>query len=115
MTAIPRRDCCRARAKAFTTTWQARWKATVHSRWLGAPNSIKGPTEATFRHQSGNNLLIVGQREEATLAMFCTGLISLAAQYPLGSAQFILCDATPPATPERDYLHRVVQAIPHKI
>ena len=32
--------------------------------WLGAPNSIKGPTEAVFQRQSGSNLLIVGQREE---------------------------------------------------
>ena len=32
--------------------------------WLGAPNSIKGPTEAVFHRQSGNNLLIVGQYEE---------------------------------------------------
>ena len=28
--------------------------------WLGAPNSIKGPTEAMFQKQSGNNLLVVG-------------------------------------------------------
>ena len=32
--------------------------------WLGAPNSIKGPTEAVFQRQSGSNLLIVGQSEE---------------------------------------------------
>ena len=30
--------------------------------WLGAPNSIKGPTEVAFHRQSGNNLLVVGQR-----------------------------------------------------
>src|SRR6266849_11092754 len=57
--------------------------------WLGAPNSIKGPTEAAFQRQSGNNLLIVGQRDEAILGMFSVGLLSLAAQYPLGTAQFI--------------------------
>jgi hypothetical protein len=83
--------------------------------WMGAPNSIKGPTEAAFRNQSGNNLLIVGQRDETILAMFSIGLISLGAQYPLASAQFILCDATPPGTPQRDYLERVVRAIPHNI
>jgi len=33
--------------------------------WLGAPNSIKGPTEVVFQKQSGNNLLVVGQRDEA--------------------------------------------------
>ena len=83
--------------------------------WMGAPNSIKGPTEVAFRRQTGNNLLIVGQRDEATLAIFCTGLIALAAQYPFGSAQFIFCDATPPGTPHRDYLEKVIQAIPHKV
>jgi len=87
----------------------------VGRMWLGAPNSIKGPTEAAFRRQTGNNLLIVGQRDEATLAIFCTGLVALAAQYPLGSAQFILCDATAPGTPHRDYLEKVIRAIPHKI
>jgi len=81
--------------------------------WLGAPNSIKGPTEASFRRQSGNNLLIVGQREEAILAMLSIGSVSLAAQYPAGMARFIICDATPPGTSQREYLERVVAAIPH--
>jgi DNA segregation ATPase FtsK/SpoIIIE, S-DNA-T family len=83
--------------------------------WLGAPNSIKGPTEVAFRRQTGNNLLIVGQREEATLAMFCTGLIALAAEYPVGGAQFIFCDATPPGTPQREYVERVVGMLPPKV
>src|SRR6185503_18111164 len=51
--------------------------------WLGTPNSIKGPTEAVFSKRSGNNLIVVGQREEATLAILSTGLVSLAAQYPV--------------------------------
>ena len=38
--------------------------------WLGAPNAIKGPTEVTFHRQSGNHLLVVGQRDDAVLAMF---------------------------------------------
>jgi hypothetical protein len=83
--------------------------------WLGAPNSIKGPTEAAFQRQSGSNLLIVGQRDEAILAIFSLGLIALAAQHPPGSAQLILCDATPPGTPAREYLEKVVRALPHSI
>ncbi|HVM46631.1 MAG TPA: FtsK/SpoIIIE domain-containing protein [Candidatus Acidoferrum sp.] len=83
--------------------------------WLGAPNSIKGPTEAVFNRQSGNNLLIVGQREETSLALLTIGLVSLAAQYPLGKARFILCDSTPPGTPQRDFIERVLQAIPHPV
>jgi hypothetical protein len=83
--------------------------------WLGAPNSIKGPTEATFNRQTGNNLLIVGQREEETLAMFCIGLISLAAQYPVGAARFILCDATPPDSNERRLIERTVELVRHPV
>ncbi len=83
--------------------------------WLGAPNSIKGPTEAAFHRQSGTHLLIVGQRDEAVLAILSIGLISLAAQYPAGAARFILCDATLAGTPEREYLERTAGAIPHEI
>ena len=83
--------------------------------WLGAPNSIKGPTEAVFHRQSGNNLLLIGQRDEATLAIFSVGLLSLAAQYPLGAARFILCDATPPGSAEREFLERILRAIPHSV
>ncbi len=90
-------------------------RTTAGHIWLGAPNSIKGPTEVVFQRQSGNNLLIVGQREEATLAIFSLGLMSLAAQYPIGGARFIFCDATPPGTPAREYIERVVRSIPHSI
>ena len=83
--------------------------------WLGAPNSIKGPTEAVFYRQSGNNLLLVGQREEAVLAILAVGLIALAAQYPLGGARFILCDGTPAGSPQRAFVERVLQAIPHPV
>jgi DNA segregation ATPase FtsK/SpoIIIE, S-DNA-T family len=83
--------------------------------WMGAPNSIKGPTEASFQRQSGNNLLLVGQRDETMLTLVSLGLVSLAAQYPLGGARFILCDGTAPGTPQREYIERIVQAIPHTI
>ena len=83
--------------------------------WLGAPNSIKGPTEAVFHRQSGNNLLIVGQREETVLGLFSIGLITLAAQYPPGAARFIFLDATPPGTAAREYLEQVARIIPHSL
>jgi hypothetical protein len=83
--------------------------------WLGAPNSIKGPTEARFQRQSGSNLLIVGQNDEATLSMLAIALVSLATQYPRGMARFILLDSTVPGSPERDFLDRVVSMIPHEI
>jgi hypothetical protein len=83
--------------------------------WLGAPNSIKGPTEVVFHRQSGNNLLLVGQRDEAILAIFSLGLVALAAQFPREAIRLVVCDSSAPGSPARDYLERVVQGIPHPV
>jgi hypothetical protein len=83
--------------------------------WLGAPNSIKGPTEAVFQKQSGNNLLVVGQNAEASLSMLAVALVSLSTQYPRGAVRFVLLDSTVPESPEREFLDRIVQAVPHEI
>jgi DNA segregation ATPase FtsK/SpoIIIE, S-DNA-T family len=91
-------------------------KAPVRSRiWLGAPNSIKGPTEAVFQRQSGSNLLVVGQSEEPALTILSVALVSLAAQYPRGAARFFLLDNTPPGFPQREFLERVIRVLPHEI
>ena len=80
------------------------------------PTRIKGPTEAVFHRQSGNNLLLVGQREEATLAMLSrrAGLPGrpVSRSAPRGSSCAM---RTPPGTPQREFLERVIQAIPHPI
>lgn len=83
--------------------------------WLGAPNSIKGPTEAIFRRQSGNHLLIVGQREEAALGMLGVALVTLAAQHPNGSARFFVFDCSAPDSAEAKFLERVVRTVPREI
>ena len=91
-------------------------KTAAQSRiWLGAPNSIKGPTEAVFQRQSGSNLLIVGQSEERTLTLLSVALISLAAQYPPGTARFVVLDSTPPGFPQREFLQRIIRAVPHEV
>ena len=83
--------------------------------WLGAPNAIKGPTEAVFKRQSGNHLLLVGQSEERTLNMLAVSLATLALQYPRGQARFIILDSTPPGVPQRDYFAQVMAAVPHEV
>ncbi len=83
--------------------------------WLGAPNSIKGPTEAVFQRQSGSNLLIVGQSEERTMTLLSVALVSLATQYPPGSARFVVLDSTPVGFPQREFLQRIIQAVPHDV
>ncbi|MGC3958725.1 MAG: FtsK/SpoIIIE domain-containing protein [Verrucomicrobiota bacterium] len=82
--------------------------------WLGAPNSIKGPTEALFRRQSGNHLLIVGQRDEAALGMLGLGLIALAAQMPKANARFLVFDCNAPDSAEAKFLEQAVALIPHE-
>ncbi|HXD51978.1 MAG TPA: FtsK/SpoIIIE domain-containing protein, partial [Burkholderiales bacterium] len=84
------------------------------SVWLGAPNSIKGPTEAVFRRQSGSNLLVVGQSEERTTTIVAVSLVSLAAQFPKDAARFVLLDSTPQGFPQREFLERIVRAVPHE-
>jgi DNA segregation ATPase FtsK/SpoIIIE, S-DNA-T family len=78
--------------------------------WLGAPNSIKGPTEVAFQNRSGNNLLVVGQREEAVLAMLGVSLIALAAQ--VRDAKLIVFESTAPGSSERAFVERVASSIP---
>lgn len=64
----------------------------VARAWLGAPNAIKGPTEAVFRRQSGANLMAVGQGEERMKALMEAAMVSLSAQYPKDGARFVIFD-----------------------
>lgn len=81
--------------------------------WLGAPNSIKGPTEVVFQRRSGSNLLIVGQRDEAILTLVTVGAVALAAHYPRNAARFYFFDASPPETPPRQLIEQLPGLIPH--
>lgn len=83
--------------------------------WLGAPNSIKGPTEAVFHRQSGNHLLIVGQNDEASQAIVSTSLISLAAQHPPDQSNFYLLDGNAPDSSERQLFNSIEKNLPHNL
>jgi hypothetical protein len=83
--------------------------------WLGAPNSIKGPTEAAFSRQSGSHMLVVGQRDEALLTMVGVSMLALAAQFPKGAAKFVLIHGAVPGSTEADFLDQIVKAIPHDV
>ncbi|MCE9614064.1 MAG: ATP-binding protein [Lentisphaerae bacterium] len=87
----------------------------VPRAWIGAPNSIKGPTEISFPRQNGSHLLVVGQQEEAQVTLFAAILAALAAQHGVNRARFLLLDATPPGTPSREFLERVARALPHRV
>ena len=83
--------------------------------WLGAPNSIKGPTEAVFQRQSGNNLMVVGQSEERAATILGMTLISLAAQYPKGAVRFVFLDSNPSGSAQRDFLERIFGIVPQEL
>jgi len=42
-------------------------------------------------------------------------LISLSAQFPLNGAKFYLFDAAPPGSPQREFLERLLPALPHPV
>lgn len=83
--------------------------------WLGAPNSIKGPTEAGFQRQSGSHMLVVGQRDEALLTMIGVSMLALAAQFPRDAAKFVLFHGAVPGSTEAAFLDQIVKAIPQEI
>ncbi len=83
--------------------------------WLGAPNSIKGPTEAVFRRQSASNLLVVGQSDERGLTIVSVALVSLSVQFPKNGAQFFVFHNVAPGFPQFDFLQRVLQAVPQSV
>ncbi|WP_245958255.1 FtsK/SpoIIIE domain-containing protein [Roseimicrobium gellanilyticum] len=83
--------------------------------WLGAPNSIKGPTEAVFHRQSGNHLLVVGQRDEAAVVMLGMSMLSLAAQHPPGTLKIVLFHSANPGSQDAEFFERVAGMVPHEV
>jgi S-DNA-T family DNA segregation ATPase FtsK/SpoIIIE len=82
--------------------------------WLGAPNSIKGPTAALFQRQSGSHLLITGQAAERTISLAGIALLSLAAHYPPAAADFVILDAHDPAAGD-NLFQRLAGILPHRV
>ncbi|MBC7817995.1 MAG: cell division protein FtsK [Planctomycetaceae bacterium] len=58
------------------------WDAPLQDRvaWLGEAVAIKDPTAIRFHSQGGQNLLVVGQSDLATVGLLATSIISLACQ-----------------------------------
>ena len=83
--------------------------------WLGAPNSIKGPTEAVFRRQSASNLLVVGQGDERVLTILSVALVSLATQFTKGDAKFYVLHNLAASDPHLDFFQRVIATVPQPV
>ncbi len=86
--------------------------------WLGDAVAIKDPTAVVFRPQSGSNLLIVGQSEEAALGIFNMALVGLAAQYPRTpkpSVEFYLLDGSAVGSPAAAALESLAGLTPEPL
>jgi energy-coupling factor transporter ATP-binding protein EcfA2 len=86
--------------------------------WLGDAIAIKDPTAIVFRPQSGSNVLIVGQNDEAALAMMIMGAVGIAAQHPPAGPQacrFHLLDGSPVDSSLAGQLGRLKDVLPHPV
>jgi hypothetical protein len=79
---------------------------------MGEPVSIKEPTAAVFRPQSGSNLLLVGQQDELALSIMSSVMVSLAAQHAPDTARLVVLDGTPADSPLASTLQRTTEALP---
>ncbi|MEM7227991.1 MAG: FtsK/SpoIIIE domain-containing protein [Planctomycetota bacterium] len=90
------------------------------SAWLGDAIAIKDPTSADLERHSGANVLIVGQRDDAALAMMSVSMISMAAQLGsgrngTGGARFVVLDGSSPDAFAAQYWPRVASSVPHDV
>ena len=76
-------------------------KTVSPTAWLGAAVAIKEPTAVRFGRQHGENLLLVGHRDELVQGIFTSMTVSLALQSP--GARFVLFDGS--RTDERGETH----------
>ena len=82
--------------------------------WIGDPIAIKDAVTVQFVPQAGNNLVMVGQQDEAALGMQITTLLSLAAHYDRTRARFYIFDFAPHDASFAGYLQKVGEVLPHQ-
>ncbi|HUB24987.1 MAG TPA: FtsK/SpoIIIE domain-containing protein, partial [Tepidisphaeraceae bacterium] len=83
--------------------------------WLGDPVAIKPPTAVPFRRQSGANLLMIGQQEEAAMGMMASVLVSLASQLSRANARFYIFDGSAVDSPLNKVLPQIRDMLPHDV
>ncbi|MEX0886084.1 MAG: FtsK/SpoIIIE domain-containing protein, partial [Phycisphaeraceae bacterium] len=81
--------------------------------WMGQPVTIAPPSGVRLRRHHAANLLVVGQRDDAALAMLQTAMLSLATQQSPGEARFVVFDATPADHEQAALTRELVEGLPH--
>ena len=91
----------RAVAQSSSNRRRGRSASVGRPSWLGDAVAIKDPTAAVFRAVGGHNLLIVGQQDEAALAILSSALISLRRSVPAGRHPVLRARRNAGRRPER--------------
>ncbi|MBI2480754.1 MAG: hypothetical protein HYV60_19640 [Planctomycetia bacterium] len=83
--------------------------------WLGSAVAIKDPTSISFRRQSGNNVLLVGQQDETLAGIMGNALVSLVATIrsptETDAANFYVFDGARADSAEARFWPRVVDEL----
>jgi S-DNA-T family DNA segregation ATPase FtsK/SpoIIIE len=82
--------------------------------WLGEPISISEPVAASFRRQSGNNLLVVASKENEGVGMLTSAWLSLAAQHHPDKADFYVLNFTNIEENWHHLIQEIGKMLPHK-
>jgi hypothetical protein len=100
-----------ARNAQLKTLLAATDEAAPARAWLGEAVAIKEPTAAVFRPQSGCNLLLVGQNEDAALGSLAMAAIGLSAHRRAGAAaaRFYILDGSVPGSSHAAALARLAR------
>lgn len=84
--------------------------------WLGDPVAIRDAVAVNFRKQSGANLLVIGQNEEAATGLFSAALLALAAQLRTGAAPALhLLDFSQGDEADADFYPRLAEYLPQPV
>jgi hypothetical protein len=109
----------RRNAKLMALLDADKWPATLGSAgalgWMGDPVAIKDPTSIQFRRQAGANVLIVGQADEQSTAVFSAMMVGIAAQQGPAQATMYLMDGTPGDSLMFGTFEKVKAAIPNEV
>lgn len=105
-------DCMPLNEMLAAGEWPPRQKAV--DALLGEAIAIRPPTVATFRRQSGNNLLIITRDEAEGIGLLVSSLISLAAQTHPDGVQFHIVDLSTADSEWENLAAEVAGGLPHQ-
>jgi len=81
---------------------------------LGEPNAIRPAQSALFEPVTGQNMLIVGQNEESSLAIILASISSLALSNNEDDAAFYVFDGSSVDQPREEIFSKLFESIPHE-